>query len=167
VSVAAGANTVPITLDRAQLPLLDTVRVMGGKRVTGRLDEFEARRLRGETTASFTRSDIEKRHPVEISEILRTVSAVTILKDNYGRTLILSSRGRYLSNGDLKPCVMPVVMDGVLLPADADLDERIRPDAVYGVEVFAGGARIPPQYNNLGGGVTEIRTCGLVMIWTR
>ena len=51
------------------MPTLDTVRVVGGRRLSGlgRLDEFETRRLNGSATVSITRDEI-----VKLEEDLRT-----------------------------------------------------------------------------------------------
>ena len=37
------------------------------------------------------------------------------------------------------------------------------PDQIHGIEVFAGPASIPPQYN----GAANDKMCGLIAIWTR
>jgi hypothetical protein len=45
LTVQLGRNTAPIILSENAAPQLDRVRVLGGKRVTGRLDDFETRRV--------------------------------------------------------------------------------------------------------------------------
>jgi hypothetical protein len=88
------------------------------------------------------------------------------------------------------PCFMTVMVDGVLLAGDPppsvprpsananssgdpilsqppggtfDLTNLPPPDQIHGIEVFAGAASIPPQYN----GAANSKMCGLIAIWTR
>jgi hypothetical protein len=164
-TVAAGRNTIPIILDRVQLPRLDTVRVVGGKRATGRLDEFETRRLRHEATVSITREEIVKRNPVDAWQMLANVPAL-LLVDSAG---VVSAKSR---RNPAMMCWMRVMVDGMLIANDVgapDENQRTnlanlpRPEEIYGVEVFAGPASIPVQY----GGIGQNKWCGLIAIWTR
>jgi outer membrane receptor for Fe3+-dicitrate len=155
-------------MEPTRQPTLDTVRVVGGRRVSGRLDEFETRRVRGQTTKSITREEIEKRNPIDISQLLQSVPSVKV-SSNAGVTSIYSTRSSVPGpdGKSLVACRMAIMVDGVVLPVNADIDDRVRPDAVYGVEVFSGPAMIPPQFNSLGGGIGGEKTCGLIAIWTR
>jgi hypothetical protein len=166
--VDAGRNTVPIILSQAALPTLDTVRVLGDRRVLGlqRGDEFETRRLNHAATASITRADIAKRDPVDLWQMLTNVSSIKVI-DSAGVTAAQSTRSDQITP-DLvrKSCYLTVMVDGIVKnpQGDAfDLRDLPRPDEVYGVEVFAGASTIPLQYGGAGSG----KWCGMIAVWTR
>ncbi|MFI5245466.1 MAG: carboxypeptidase regulatory-like domain-containing protein, partial [Gemmatimonadales bacterium] len=169
VTVEAGRNTVPILLSDAVTPSLDTVRIVGGKRVTARLDEFETRYMNKLATASFNRDDILKVNPVETWQMLSRVPSVKFIP--FGKTgglFPVSARGMMVNMSGAMPCFMSVMVDGLLMQPDppdsaVDLRRLPAPDEIHGIEVFAGPANIPPQYNGAGGD----KTCGLIAIWTR
>ena len=161
-----GRKTAPIILSENAAPQLDTVRVLGGKRVSGRLDEFETRRVNRAASASITREDIETRRPVDARQLLLDATSVRVTPFA-GGVYVMSARGKRptLTGDPTAPCLMNVVVDGTpLVPRGdngVDLNELPRPDAIHGIEPYAGAARIPLQYG--GGG----KWCGLIAIWTR
>ena len=166
-----GRNTVPIHLAANLPPQMDTVRIMGSRRISARLDEFETRRLRHETTASITAADIAKRNPPSTWQMLTTVSAVTVA-ERMGVVVAQSSRGRLPSLlGPMAPCPYNVMVDGVPMQSivgddgmpHIDLKSLPAPDAVHGIEVFGGPSTIPLQY----GGTGNNKWCGLIAIWTK
>jgi hypothetical protein len=160
-AVAAGRNTVPVILDKTALPLLDTVRVIGNRKGSSKMDGFETRRARHEATASFTREEIAARSTVEISDLLRGVGGIHVV-DSSGVRMAQLSRGFSLdSNANAKPCNMRVVLDGLLVPEDAGVN-LVRPSEVSGLEVFASAGRTPV---GLGVGPMEA-ACGVIVIWT-
>jgi hypothetical protein len=169
VSVEAGRNTVPIVMSEIALPTLDTVRIVGDRRLSGlrRLDEFETRRLNHTTTVSITREDILKRNPVNLWQMLTGIPSINIV--NLDTTVIAVST-RTMVTSFLKPgsCVMAIMIDGILKshdPYHAGFDLRFlpAPEEIHGIEVFAGAASIPPQYGGTGDG----KWCGMIAIWTR
>lgn len=168
LTVQPGRNTAPIILSENAPPRLDTVRVLGGKKVTGRLDDFDTRRINRAATASITRADIEKRHPVDAWQLLLDVPSVRVTPFADG-VFLTSARGKRptLLGDPTAPCLMNVVVDGTPLVArgsnGVDLHDLPRPEEIYGIEVFAGGARIPLEYGGSGGE----KWCGLIAIWTR
>ncbi|MDB4873694.1 MAG: hypothetical protein JWM41_140 [Gemmatimonadetes bacterium] len=165
-TVEAGRNTVPIILSAAAAPTLDTVRIVGDRRVFPRLEEFETRRLNHAAAASFSRADIVKRNPTEIWQMLTGVPSMTVT-DRIDRVVAVSGR-TMLANKNGDPCFMSVMVDGLLMRNDPgamsyDLRKLPRPEEIHGVEVFAGAATIPLQYGGVGAG----KMCGLIAIWTR
>ena len=174
-SVLEGNNTAPIVLSEIAMPTLDTVRVVGGRVIKGRNGDFEARRMHQDATASFTRADIEKRNPADAWQMLTNLPSVRVIQ-NGGKTTVESTRGfvlvtvfvilaggLVLANGKLVPCYLTVMVDGTPLNpngGDVRLEQLPRPAEIYGIELFAGPARIPPEYSVEG-------RCGLVAIWTR
>jgi hypothetical protein len=184
--VAPGRNTVPIVLGEARLPALDTVRIVGDRRVFGhdRLDEFEDRRLNKLATRTITRDEIARRNPTAAWQMLTNVPALRISDRGDGMVVATMTRAM-IQNLSNAPCYPRVMVDGVLVQEDApppvfgkaatatpegpgtprptDLSRLPPPDAIYGIEVFAGPASIPLQYGGSGNG----KWCGLIAIWTR
>jgi hypothetical protein len=169
VRVEAGRNTIPILLSSADLPTLDTVRVVGSNRLAGirRNDEFEMRRQFHQSTVSFTEEDIKKRNVVDIWQMLSNVPSIRVVDS--GKVTIESTRSNNVNpDGSQSKCYMQVMVDGILmrpLPGDAGLDLRMlpKPNEIHGVEVFAGPSMIPLQY----GGTGSDKWCGLIAIWTK
>jgi hypothetical protein len=168
--VEAGRNTVPIILNEVAAPSLDTVRVIGDRRVVGaaRLDGFDQRRLTSIGGRFVTPEEIEKQNPLTVSEILRRVPGVT-LRDSAGVTVAISGRGMKVArvgegaSSQLVPvpCTMRIGVDGTLRENGFDMNV-LSPKDIYGVEVYT-PATVPPQYN----GAKADSFCGLIMIWTR
>jgi hypothetical protein len=170
IRVGVGENTVTVVLEQNAPPTIDTVRIVGGRRVTSRLDDFETRRILKLTTATISRDEIEKRNPFALSQMLTNLPSIRIA-DSAGVKVAISTRGMkkgfYTDNTGrpkegLVNCMLQVMVDNVLMPYGFDLDQ-ISPKDVHGIELFAGAARTPPN-------LTSIRTdswCGLIVIWTR
>jgi hypothetical protein len=170
VRVAAGRNTVPIILDVARSPALDTVRIMGSKAVLARHSEFEDRLARHEASAAFTEEDIQKVNPVETYQMLRRVPSITFIPSGKtGSLLATSSRAMKLDGTTLQavPCFMSVMIDGMIMGGDIDghfdVSHLPPPADIHGIEVFAGPSSIPAKYN----GAANDKMCGLIAIWTR
>lgn len=170
VPVEAGRNTIPILLSTADLPTLDTVRVVGNNRLVGirRNDEFEMRRQLHQSTISFTEDDIQKRNPVDTYQMLTNVPALRII--DVGKVTAETTRSNNIDpvTYQLKKCYAQVMVDGLMLepmPGEETVDLRLlpKPSEIHGIEVFAGPAQIPPQY----GGEGKNKWCGLIAIWTK
>lgn len=168
--VEAGRNTVPIMLSEVATPTLDTMRVVGDRRVTGlgRLDGFDQRRVNSIGGRFVTGDEIEKQNPLTVSEILRRVPGV-MLRDSAGVIIAISGRGLKIvrvgegRNSQLVPvpCTMRIGVDGTLRENGFDMN-LLSPKDIYGVEVYT-PATVPPQYN----GQKADSFCGLIMIWTK
>ena len=164
--VGVGENALTINLD-GSVAALDAVRIVSNRLLSARLDDFEMRRLRGEASGTVTREEIAKRNPMKLSQLLRAFGGLRIA-DSLGSVVALSSRGnkpsrnQFGSGFGLVDCAMRTAVDGVLLPSLTNLD-GIVPNDVYGIEIYNGPARLPPQF----GGLRTDNWCGLIMIWTR
>jgi hypothetical protein len=164
--VSDSVNDVRIVLSPIAAPRLDTLRVTA-RRVPDRFDAFEARRLSRAATATITRADIDRQRPVQTWQLLSRVTSVRITASALG-VYAGSSRGdkpSLMESG--KACPMQIIMDGVRLsPADGsevDLNQLPPPEAIHGIEVFAGAARLPLEF----GGAGANKWCGVIAIWTR
>ena len=162
----ADTERVSFSLERITTTL-DTVVVVA-PRLPSRFDEFETRLRNHEATAAFTRDDILKVNPVDTGQMLSRVPSVKFI--SVGSALLpVSGRGMKFDGRARQavPCIMNVMIDGVMMGGDKggsfDLTRLPPPDAIHGIEVFAGGASIPLQY----GGAGNSKMCGLIAIWTR
>lgn len=170
VRVEPGRNTIPILLSTADLPTLDTVRVVGNQRLVGirRNDEFEMRRQMHQSTISFTEEDIKKRNPVDAWQMLTNVPSVRVVDS---MSVTVESTRSNIINPDLSQskCYLAVMVDGMVIQPTpgmmgVDLRRLPKPNEIHGIEVFAGPASVPVQYGGLGG---PNKWCGLVAIWTK
>ncbi|HEY9226637.1 MAG TPA: TonB-dependent receptor, partial [Gemmatimonadaceae bacterium] len=165
-TIEPGRNTVPIILSEVAAPSLDTVRVVGNRRLSGlgRLDGFEQRRLTSIGGQFITRENIEKQAPIYTTDLLRRVPGVT-LTDSSGVTIAISSRGMkmvQMKEGLVPvPCTMQVAVDGILKEGGFNLNS-LNPADIHGIEVYT-TATIPPQFN----GAKRDSFCGLIVFWTR
>jgi hypothetical protein len=118
------------------------------------LDAFETRRKQG-IGHFVTREQIEKRRPLLLSDMMRIIPGTTILIGENGRTALRFARvGR-------PGCPPQFFVDGMQV-SGFSIDD-MPPGDVEGVELYAGSAGLPPEFNRLRG--TTI--CGTVAIWTR
>lgn len=142
---------------------LSEVRVTERRAPAARLEGFETRLKRGDASAVVTGTQIDKRNPVKLSTMLRGMPGLK-LADSLGNIIAVSTRGQKLANGgkNLVQCVFRMSIDGIVLPPLSNIDQII-PKDVYGVEVFNGPSRIPPEM----AGLRQDSWCGLIAIWTR
>jgi hypothetical protein len=118
------------------------------------LDAFESRRKQG-IGHFVTREQIEKRHPLLLSDMMRLIPGAEILVGDNGRTALRFARvGR-------PNCPPQFFVDGIQVTSFG-IDD-MPPGDVEGVEVYPGPAGLPPEFNRMRG--TTI--CGTVAIWTR
>jgi hypothetical protein len=118
------------------------------------LEQFEARRKMG-AGYFVTRADIERRQPNLLSDYMRMVPGVRIVTLDNGHT------GLRFARNPRGNCPPQYFVDGIAT-SNFDIDE-VLPGDVEGVELYAGSAGVPPQFNRFFG--TSI--CGTILIWTR
>lgn len=155
---------VTVFLDQ-QPDLLSAVEVRERAPSVTRLADFESRLRSRSASAVVTRQQIDQRNPIRLSQMLRGISGLR-LADSLGSLVAISNRGmKSVPSPEgiaWVPCVLRVVLDGIILPAGADIDQVV-PQDVHGVEVFFGAASIPSSL----GGLRTDSWCGLIAIWTR
>jgi outer membrane receptor protein involved in Fe transport len=134
---------------------LDPVDVK--KDATGPLREFEQRRARG-PGAFFTRDEITRMQPRQLTDVLRRVPGIQVRAVNgtYGDNVLVTLRGGR--------CPMMFYVNGspLPLPADIPINHYIAVEDVVAVEVYA-PSEMPPQFNS----TSYNARCGLVGVWTR
>lgn len=148
IDVTSSGVATPIEVELEEIPSdIASVLVEGSK---GHLQEFYDHKANSNFAKFFERKDIEKRNPIYLSELLRSVA---------GASLYASERtGNRIMLRDCKPMVW---VDGMRAPG-AELDEVARPMDVAGIEVYPSYAGLPAQYQD-----RSNRMCGAILVWTR
>ncbi len=117
------------------------------------LAEFESRRKNG-VGHFITRAQIEKRHPLLLSDMVRSIPGAAIVPAENGRPVLRFARSH-------NSCPPQYFLDGLRVTS-FNIDD-VPPGDVEGVELYAGPAGLPPEFNQLYGNTI----CGTVAIWTR
>ncbi|MDB4907672.1 MAG: TonB family protein [Gemmatimonadetes bacterium] len=124
-----------------------------------RLADFNRRRSRA-TGWYFTRAEIERRHPTNLSDLLRTLPGVRVALGNDGKARLRMGRS-ITSSANRVDCPVEYVVDGVR-PALFNIDD-MNPMDVEGIEIYNGAAALPPELTSHNGN----SSCGVIVIWTR
>jgi hypothetical protein len=119
-------------------------------RPDGVLGGFYERMERGGFGTFISREQIEQRHPIYPSDLLRTVPGVQIIPTWWGRAVVLM-RGR---------CVPQIYLDGMRI-ASGSIDDLVTPMDLEGIEVYRGLAGLPVEFAG------PASTCGAIVLWTR
>ena len=155
-------------------------------------NSFERRAGRSAAGTFISLQKIQERKPERTSQLFRGIGGVTV-GDSLGIVMVYSGRaavsrrrmavptGPALNpNGtlagtdavgnttnapaqsDIGNCAMRTRIDGILQPPGSSLDD-IRPDDIYGIEVYGSSAAIPAEYQT----VQSEAECGLILIWLK
>jgi len=138
---------------RTSAHMLDTALVQGAA-LRDKMVDFERRRASGHGTF-ITRDEIDRRNPIALADILRTVRGLTV-RTSGGRTEIRFVRANARVDADCPP---EMWIDGART-FGATVDE-FDPAEVEGIELYRGLGQIPAEY------LSRTSACGLVLIWTR
>jgi hypothetical protein len=152
-----GATDAKVTLTfhlRTSAHVLDTARIESAA-VRDKMVDFERRRASGRGTF-ITRDDIERRNPLTVADLLRTVRGLAI-RTSGGRTEVRFVRAN--SRIDGADCPPEMWFDGVRT-FGATVDE-VDPGEVEGIELYRGLGQVPAEY------LSRTAGCGVVVIWTR
>lgn len=121
-------------------------------RLDGALAGFRERARQDAFGTFLTRDEIEKRHPLRTTDLLRTIPGVQLLPAGLGGRFAVRMRGG---------CAPAVYLDGMRVRlAGMTIDDLVQPLDLEGIEVYRTGAEVPGEYS-FGSG------CGAVLIWTR
>ena len=131
-----------------------------------KVEGFEHRLAHHTGGTFFTRTEIEQRRPIAVSDLVRRAPGVRVV-DSMGVRLFASARGNKVVDTGRRgrqsaPCIMRVGLDGRVMEWGYAAD-HISLEDVYGIEIYSGPATIPREYASQ---MTD-GFCGLVMIWTR
>lgn len=152
---ASAVDSVAVTMDQSA-QLLDALRTDATfRRQYSALEDFYKRRSRG-GGYFVTRDEIEEHHTNVLSDALRQVPGVRIVRGGSARgTLRFNSAGTKAYD-----CPPQIWVDGRRVRG-ADVDDFPATD-VEGVELYFGPATTPMQFSQ-----GQIASCGTVVIWTR
>lgn len=121
-------------------------------RLSGALRGFYDRARQDAFGTFITRQDIESRHPVRTTDLLRTIPGVQLIPTRFGIGATVRMRGG---------CAPAFYLDGMRIRlAGMTIDDLVQPLDLEGIEVYRTGAEVPGEYS-FGSG------CGAVLIWTR
>ena len=136
--------------------LMDSVAVKAeGPSVEVAYGGFERRKSRGFGTF-ITREQIDKKRPRVTTDLFRTVSGVKLLREN-GSPVVVSAR-----LGTMAYCPVRYFIDGADYPLyGQSIDTMIQVADIGAIEVYPGGATVPPQFGG------RESACGVIAIWTR
>jgi hypothetical protein len=138
------------------------------RRVSPVLQGFYGRLERGQGRF-VTREEIEARHPVRVTDMLRSIPNLNSSTARGGVGGATLSRG---SSGDR--CTVVFFVDGMLVSQptmgspfrggprhDQAIDDYVQPGEVEGIEIYRGEGDTPAEF------VTRWVQCGTIVIWTR
>jgi len=131
--------------------------------VTGRMREFYDRR-RSSRGHFFMSSEIEKRGPIQISDLLRELPGVRVMPGIGGARvgMLRGSSGPVFSSTGAGGCAPRVFLDGMRVTVDDDfpLDNLVDPNWIGGLEVYTSAVSAPIRYG-------AASSCGVILIWTK
>jgi hypothetical protein len=160
VALLAGQPTTRIIELRVPAALLDTVAVTGSRHVllSPNVRGFEERRRQG--FGHFITTD--ERREQEGRSLDRAIARLPGLRTVVRGSSVYLAASR--AGGGI--CPVSVYVDGVPVYTGATGASppdfaRIYTDDYAGVEFYAGGATVPPQFNATSNG------CGTLLLWTR
>jgi 5-hydroxyisourate hydrolase-like protein (transthyretin family) len=141
-------RTTEATVTLTRIVNLDSVLVTARR---ARYSEFEQRRHNG-FGRYFDESEIEKKHPIETSDLFRMLPGFRV--QGYGLDArIMSTRGM-ISLGGNGGCATNVVI-GNIQHQEINL---LNPDDIGAIEAYPGPAGAPLQYDS---------ACGVIVIWMK
>jgi TonB family protein len=152
VSVRSGVIAEVAVRMRPTPQQMTPVVVEGGAaRPTGRLRGFNERRAQG-LGHYFTAADIERRHPMLVTDLLRTLPGVRVNRQT-GQSVISFREQR---------CQPLVWIDGAPATAGPLDPDMFTPGSLAGIEVYMGVATIPAELTWMNGK----SSCGVIALWT-
>jgi hypothetical protein len=138
---------------------LDTVRVVAQRVYTNARDAAFERRLKYSVGHIIDEAEIEKRRPIVITDLLRTVPGVLVVPGKRSGMDILMRGGHgILGTGYCRPDMW---IDGVRVTNDElfPFDMMVSTMDLRAVEVYARNSTVPPDLASMSG-------CGVIAIWT-
>ncbi|HET9637299.1 MAG TPA: carboxypeptidase regulatory-like domain-containing protein [Gemmatimonadaceae bacterium] len=133
---------------------LDTVVVTARRNIALEKNGFAARKRAG-GGHFFTSEDVDRRHPSQITDMLRNLPSI-VVRNVTGGTVVVGRTASPFA----RPCTR-VWVDGFewASVAPGDLDSFVNPNDVIGMEVYQGD-EVPSRFRGLNG------NCLTLVIWT-
>jgi hypothetical protein len=140
---------LPVVLDPMPAELDKVIVLARVAASRGRLREFYERKSSSAGWGRFIeREEIERRHPMWMSDMLRMIPGVHVFPGHGARNVVRMRGG----------CAPTLWLDGTPL-RDTEIDDVVFPADVAGVEVYH-SVGMPVQFMSYGG-------CGAIVVWTR
>ncbi len=119
---------------------------------------FYVRRSGGLAGHFFSRADIERKAPAQLTDLLRDIPGVLVLSRGVGTSSVYFRRvTTIVSDEGARGCEPAIYYDGIPMNAGFDRLHEIAIPFIDGVEVYVGAAT-PIRFQH---------PCGVVLIWTR
>jgi hypothetical protein len=119
--------------------------------------EFDERSAHG-AGQYITQEMIAEAHPLQTAELMQQASGYYVMSDT-----VYSSRGitRIELSADPKHAVNRVCKPAIYVNGNPTVRTMndIPPNMIYGIEIYASAAEVPPQY--------PAANCGAILIWTK
>jgi outer membrane receptor for ferrienterochelin and colicin len=120
-------------------------------RRTGLLSGFQQRAQRHTFGRFITRDEIDKQHPIFVSDLLRTIPGLEVVP-RLGGNDVRSITG----------CRPAVYLDGIRYPLMGEtIDQIVSPYELEGIEVYTHPSEVPVEFQGPGS------DCGVIALWTR
>jgi hypothetical protein len=127
--------------------------VANNRRTSGRLSGFYDRAQRKGFGYFITSDDIQKRHPLFVTDLLRTVPGLEVLPSPRGFGNIVRT---------LEGCQPAVYLDGVRFSLMGEsIDDIVNPSQLEGIEVYTHAVEVPAQF------MDARNNCGVIALWTK
>lgn len=156
-------DTSPVTVELQKTPVpLATVTSHDTLRYfSPGLQAFMARSKLHQGGQFITEDELRKHDNQKLSSMIRRLSGVTIQCPRTGarRNECWAISNHLLASRGQSSCPLQVYLDGTWT-LDNDL-EKLAVSDFAGIELYAGGASVPPQYNKTN------NICGVLLLWTR
>jgi hypothetical protein len=145
---------------------LETVTVTADPNFFAGMGAFQERKARG-MGHYFTRDDIARMQPRQLTDVLRRVPGMQIAsgREAFSGGNPTAQSGRNISGSGSHPCAMTYYVNGSPFPLSGDIsiNHYVAADDVAAIEVYTGSSQIPPEFNSSIYG----SRCGVIAIWTR
>jgi hypothetical protein len=150
---AARATRILVKLTPTPIALQE-INVRGRRRILETRGFYDRQRFGLGTY--FTRDDINRLSPRQLSDVLRRVGGIAVRGSPFGALPTAEIRGPSSASNR---CPIQYYVDGTLT-VGFNID-YVMPRDVEGLEIYKGAATVPPEYNK------GTARCGVILIWTR
>ena len=138
---------------------LDTVRVSAQRLYTSHPAADYERRLHSGIGHIVDEKEIQKRKPMFLTDILRTIPGIRIVPSRYTSEDVMMQGGQAILGPGV--CRPDLYVDGSRMANDPTfpINSLVIATELRAVEVYARPSTVPMQYRSLSG-------CGVILIWT-
>lgn len=147
------ALAAEVTLTKSRV-MLDTVRVVAGRKLPPDVEAIERRWRRGLGTI-LDGATVRARSSTTLTSVLWSIPGVRLgMRNGYGNTVYVRGNGG-------SECIPPIYLDGFRFVAGGlSIDELVAPDDVAALEMYPRAMQRPAEF-------TDLDDCGVLVIWTR